>query len=47
MVILRQIAVDREKDPDAWYFGVPSISQLAREPLSLTTGVTVIVGENG
>jgi len=46
-VILRQIAVDRDKHPDAWYFGVPSIAQLAREPLRLMTGVTVIVGENG
>lgn len=46
-MILREIAVDREKHPDAWYFGVPSIAQLAREPLQLTTGVTVIVGENG
>lgn len=46
-MILRQIAVDRDKHPDAWYFGVPSIAQLAREPLRLMTGVTVIVGENG
>ncbi|MCH9733436.1 MAG: ABC transporter ATP-binding protein, partial [Actinomycetia bacterium] len=34
-MILRQIAVDREKQPDAWYFGVPAIAQLARDPLRL------------
>ncbi|MGL5443975.1 MAG: AAA family ATPase [[Mycobacterium] stephanolepidis] len=46
-MILRQIAIDREKQPDAWYLEIPAISQIAREPLRLTTGVTVIVGENG
>lgn len=46
-MILRQIAVDRDKQPDAWYFSIPSIAQLAREPLRLATSVTVIVGENG
>ncbi|WP_423488350.1 AAA family ATPase [Mycobacteroides sp. PCS013] len=46
-MILRQIAIDREKQPDAWYLEIPAIAQIAREPLRLTTGVTVIVGENG
>lgn len=46
-MILRQIAINREKQPDAWYFEIPAIAQLATEPLRLTAGVTVIVGENG
>ncbi|MFA4084144.1 AAA family ATPase [Mycobacteroides salmoniphilum] len=46
-MILRQIAINREKQPDAWYLEIPAIAQIAREPLRLTTGVTVIVGENG
>ncbi|MUM18024.1 AAA family ATPase [Mycobacterium sp. CBMA271] len=46
-MILRQIAIDREKQPEAWYLSIPAIAQLAAEPLRLTTGVTVIVGENG
>ncbi len=46
-MILRQISIDRENNTDAWYFGVPSIAQLARQPLRLTADVTVIVGENG
>lgn len=46
-MILRQIAVNREKQPDAWYLEIPAIAHIATEPLHLTTGVTVIVGENG
>ncbi|WP_078311364.1 MULTISPECIES: AAA family ATPase [unclassified Mycobacterium] len=46
-MILRQIAINREKQPDAWYLDIPSIAQIAAKPLQLTTGVTVIVGENG
>jgi predicted ATPase len=46
-MILRQIALDREKAADAWYFGVPVVAQLADEPLRIDTPVTVLVGENG
>lgn len=46
-MILRQIALDREKTVDAWYFGVPVIAQLADEPLGIDAPVTVLVGENG
>lgn len=46
-MILREIAISREKQPDAWYFDIPAIARIAAEPLRLTTGVTVIVGENG
>lgn len=46
-MILRQIAIDREKQSDAWYLGIPAIAHIAGIPLRLTTDVTVIVGENG
>jgi predicted ATPase len=46
-VILRQITIERERLSEAWYLEIPSIAQIASEPLRLTTGVTVIVGENG
>ena len=46
-MILQQIALDIEKTSDSWYLGIPVIAQLAEQPLSLDTPVTVIVGENG
>ncbi|MBA0047459.1 AAA family ATPase [Mycobacterium sp. NPDC050853] len=46
-MILRQITIERERLTAAWYLAIPSIAQIAAEPLRLTTGVTVIVGENG
>lgn len=46
-MILRSIALDREKAVDAWYFDIPVISQLADEPLRIDAPVTVLVGENG
>jgi predicted ATPase len=46
-MILRSISIDREKLSDAWFFEIPAIAALARQPLSLDSAVTVIVGENG
>lgn len=46
-MILKRIALNPEKTADAWYFAIPTIAQLADEPLAFHTPVTVIVGENG
>ena len=36
-----------DHDPSSWYWSVPAIGQLRRDGLTLDSGVTVLVGDNG
>lgn len=49
MAILNGISVDvaRVRERGAWPFTMPSIAALAADGLHLSSGVTVVVGENG
>jgi predicted ATPase len=42
-----RVDVERLRERDGWYFGIPAIAQLRSEGLQLDPRVTVIVGENG
>jgi predicted ATPase len=47
MVDRIEIDPAEERDPGAWYYGVPAIAQLRDHGVELTGPVTVLVGENG